>query len=65
MVIGDFPDIPDGYIPVPTSPGFWVAMNEEWLEKHPPVDDRSQVGNAVWAEKTGRVHSKQFEQWNP
>jgi galactonate dehydratase len=65
MVIGEFPDITDGYIPVPTSPGLGVAMNEDWLEKHPPVDDRSQAGNAVWAQQTGRLPSKQFEQWNP
>ena len=65
MVIGEYPDITDGYVSVPTSPGLGVAMNEEWLEKHPAVDDRSQAGNAVWAQQTGRLPSKQFEQWNP
>jgi len=65
MVMGEFPNLTDGYVSIPTSPGLGVAMNEEWLEKHPPVETRSQPGNAIWAQQAGRLPSKQFEQWNP
>ena len=65
-VIGDFPIQTDGYLPIPTGPGLGAEMNEDWLKLHPPTDDAVfKPGTSIWAQPTGRLPSKQFEQWNP
>ena len=52
--IGEFPVQADGYLPVPTAPGLGVAVDEEWLQAHPPQSDSG------WAPALGSLPSKQF-----
>ena len=44
MVMGEFPNLTDVYVSIPTTPGLGIAMNEEWLEKHPPAENSISTG---------------------
>ncbi len=57
--IGDFPTQKDGYLPLPTTPGLGVAMNEDWLKANPWRKDA-----APWRAPDGTIASLQETNWS-
>ena len=57
--IGDFPTQEDGYLPLPTTSGLGVAMNEEWLKANPWRTDA-----APWRAPDGTIASLQQTNWS-
>lgn len=57
--IGDFPTQKDGYLPLPTTPGLGVAMNEDWLKANPWRKDA-----APWRALDGTIASLQETNWS-
>ncbi len=57
--IGDFPQQKDGYLPLPTTPGLGVSMNEDWLKANPWRKDA-----APWRAPDGTIASLQETNWS-